>query len=981
MVVKKQRTVVTGPSTPSAPTIGSRTNSTQALPKSSHKPTTAQPTTTTTKSNLSKSITLNNNTKKNQKYKKHRKDSLISHFFDYLLILFLSTFTLYTYNQCSSLENSLQNPLCKSLYTYKTHIVDPYILPGLSYTYETVTSHPTVNQLQQQLQPHVERVKPHAQRAVRLTSHYSRLVYGRVILPTWNNRVLPFSKSAWGAGKRGYYGLLHPHIQPHLAKLEPYTSQITTYSKKAYTQLHPRLLHFAEHTHTFWVHTRHYGSILFNYANRVYIILRPYLITVAEKLQTGVGVAYGKTKPLVVQGWETYVGPHLNTISEKVIELSGKPKGNGNGRTATGSYTYRVKGDEGVGEETKASVEEATASVNSSTATARSKVSTTAEEAIQAPVETAAAPEVPEEPSVPVASVTSSSPSSVETEELASASSVIADRASSESVKASLVEEIESSIAAVTASSAKASITPTSTSAEEAVPTTEIEQLASAASVIASRNPEESSVVEEIKASAMSVASAVSEEEDVDSFLADLGVQDDQHNANKKDDDDLDSFLSDLGLDESGTARGQPSQTDSEQSKQEQPQEQTEQSQRQQETPEEREIRVSIKRAEIENRHLVWEDKLIELVEDSERDLIEFLSAFRGVAGRLVSGKTPDKDLLSTLDMRVDLTNLNQIDGIPIGGLISSLEKEGERLLSGVEGWVKREKATPPSGDEKTRKAKSDKLDQLIKKVKERFDEKVSEMQGRVHQWYVGVRDVESQECLQVAKQIRTLADEAQSDLGMDYAWLENVNYHDWQRYHDLIRVYEYFDKLVRHMQNPEQNPMPGLDEVPGAFSGKLHLVALGTDVDYPVQGDGGDDAAHGTQTSSNKVDEKAAGTEADAKEDGKDEIVLALDALAQELELLVLGWGWRAKEVEGRGRTAIFGEEEKVEEEKKVESANEKVEQVEGSEEPVKILPIEPAPGKEEIGGAPQVPIIGKSKEQIEQAMKVAGYGAKDEL
>ena len=33
---------------------------------------------------------------------------------------------------------------------------------------------------------------------------------------------------------------------------------------------------------------------------------------------------------------------------------------------------------------------------------------------------------------------------------------------------------------------------------------------------------------------------------------------------------------------------------------------------------------------------------------------------------------------------------------------------------------------------------------------------------------------------------LRELADEAQADIGMDYAWLDDVTTHDWTRYHKL---------------------------------------------------------------------------------------------------------------------------------------------------------------------------------------------------
>jgi hypothetical protein len=38
------------------------------------------------------------------------------------------------------------------------------------------------------------------------------------------------------------------------------------------------------------------------------------------------------------------------------------------------------------------------------------------------------------------------------------------------------------------------------------------------------------------------------------------------------------------------------------------------------------------------------------------------------------------------------------------------------------------------------------------------------------------------------AGEAKAIADSAQSDLGMDYAWLDDVTYTDWQNYHDLVR-------------------------------------------------------------------------------------------------------------------------------------------------------------------------------------------------
>lgn len=32
------------------------------------------------------------------------------------------------------------------------------------------------------------------------------------------------------------------------------------------------------------------------------------------------------------------------------------------------------------------------------------------------------------------------------------------------------------------------------------------------------------------------------------------------------------------------------------------------------------------------------------------------------------------------------------------------------------------------------------------------------------------------------------MAGNAQADIGLDYVWLDDVTYADWQRYHDLVR-------------------------------------------------------------------------------------------------------------------------------------------------------------------------------------------------
>jgi hypothetical protein len=36
--------------------------------------------------------------------------------------------------------------------------------------------------------------------------------------------------------------------------------------------------------------------------------------------------------------------------------------------------------------------------------------------------------------------------------------------------------------------------------------------------------------------------------------------------------------------------------------------------------------------------------------------------------------------------------------------------------------------------------------------------------------------------------ELKSLAEAAQINLGLDYAWLDDVTYQDWQNYHDLLK-------------------------------------------------------------------------------------------------------------------------------------------------------------------------------------------------
>lgn len=573
MVAKKQRTVVTGPATP-APAVASRMNSSQTMTKSQKL--------ATAKAKLSQT------TKPRTKTKKPR--SLL----DSLLIVALSAFVLYSYNFCSTsnVSEALENPLCRSLYRYKTHVVDPYILPPLQSAYQSVITHPTVDKQLQQIQPYVERARPH----VKAAAHYSEKTYSRIILPTWNNRVVPVSNRAWRVAASQYEKNVYPHMKPYIIKVstqfEPYTSQVHAYSdavsskaNEYYIQAQPHIIKALEYSEVAAVHGKHYGRIALDYSNRVYVILRPYLIQLYQAVSAGTSTAYTHAKPIIVQGYDTYVGPHLLQIWEKVVELSGKRDPD-----AFNGTSSEVRS---VSQETRASSIEETASVSS---TAINDPTTTKKTAVAVAAHT---PEVPEEPSVPSASATPST-------EAVAASSV----AASPSVAFSSEKET------ITASASSVVI-------QEEYHTQTAEDIASASSVVAERAPPSevfSSLQEEMTAAASSASAADSE-------------------------DDLDSFLSDLGLDDSDVAQ-QPLMTEPEVEVVPEQQAEAQVTGTNPENPHytptqytpEQIIANKAKRDELEGRHSEWERKIAKLAEQQEKEARQFLGAVRDLSSTVVEG-------------------------------------------------------------------------------------------------------------------------------------------------------------------------------------------------------------------------------------------------------------------------------------------------------------------------------------------------------
>jgi hypothetical protein len=86
--------------------------------------------------------------------------------------------------------------------------------------------------------------------------------------------------------------------------------------------------------------------------------------------------------------------------------------------------------------------------------------------------------------------------------------------------------------------------------------------------------------------------------------------------------------------------------------------------------------------------------------------------------------------------------------------------------------------------------------------VEIKFSDAVQKLQEQVNEWYSGMIKIEHQEIYEIKIKIKNMAEQAQANLGMDYAWLDGVTYLDWQRYHDLMRAFENFEQKAHAIQN-----------------------------------------------------------------------------------------------------------------------------------------------------------------------------------
>ncbi|KAG8698991.1 hypothetical protein FRC08_005586 [Ceratobasidium sp. 394] len=192
-------------------------------------------------------------------------------------------------------------------------------------------------------------------------------------------------------------------------------------------------------------------------------------------------------------------------------------------------------------------------------------------------------------------------------------------------------------------------------------------------------------------------------------------------------------------------------------------------------------IETARKRADLEQRHTKFEHDIHELGRSAVEDFQIYLDAVRGVAAADLNRRAKEH--------------------------VATLKNEAEKGLKGTEAYLKKLKGAAQGGAIKVAL-----FDDVCEKVEKRFLDTAQNVSSIVSAWWSEMRAEEQKEANIAADAIKTLALEAQSNLGMDYAWLDDVTVADWSRYHALV---DYAEAYATELQNLVDGTHPSSESNP----------------------------------------------------------------------------------------------------------------------------------------------------------------------
>ncbi|KAF8199088.1 hypothetical protein BJ912DRAFT_1139908 [Pholiota molesta] len=572
----------------------------------------------------------------------------------------------------------------------------------------------------------------------------------------------------------------HAHVQPYVAQLQPHVVRAYTAADSAARQaadaymvhVHPRLV-------TAWAHARPLLCTAWKHSKA--ITVKAAEVTTTQL--THAARALGAHR-------RTYVDPHVRRIWDKVAEgtesapLAPAP-------LAAALPDTKVEAPEAVAEPTDPIAEptRAVAAEEAEETPAPPPVEVVVEEEIVEEEITLAEPAIPapEEPAAdaePHPALLTATPAPTPAAVVLAASAAL------------VLEEPAASLEAVVVEA------PAATEVPEPEPEPEQTQApASVAESVPETTPTQEASTEALHAAASVAAASLlgapaGDELDLDAFLHDLGVDEPQPAA----------VVDTQDTPTSSTAPEAPAVSALESP-----------------TEAEKAAAIAAKRNAIVARHEKWFDQLDSLIANETEALVQDLEAWR-------------------------TEKAAELGGMP---LVQDVQREGERLIRGLESYLAKTSARQPqwklpadssaiTPEEREAKktaaqAEKEKWATVLGKVEAKFGEKVQAVQGAVHAWFSSVREKEIQDTQASATRVKNLAEQAQADLGLDYAWLEDVTYADWQSYHDLMRAFETYQDTAHALQNgtsqsppaPADPVLPALD----ALHRELEDVILGFSV------------------------------------------------------------------------------------------------------------------------------------------------------
>ncbi|KAJ3890854.1 hypothetical protein GG344DRAFT_48605 [Lentinula edodes] len=794
--------------------MGSRTNSTQPLPRAKA---------TSNSKSLSTAGPPQKKTKpkKPSKTPKLRTKSLIM---DRFLVIMLALFSTYALWSCPS-DIHLSNPICRSLSQYRTHVLDPYVLPPVQkallhpYVAPAVTKFYAVEHAVAPIVIRAHTVaQPYITKATQLTQATALTAYAKLVTPMYNKHIQPLYQKYVDPL---YMGYVYPRL--HLLRsrvLDPYLRPLMLkthlYANKLFWTLHRIYLAAAPRIHSAYVRAR-------PLMDRAWEVAKPHVV---QSVDTGLKL-FGLLLEKTAEARRQFVDPHVIKIWEKVVELSGSSG------TTTSSTAFSVPTPVSETKATSAETEVETVQSGSSSVPSAS-ISTS----LSVPLEPSEASPVPEESSLPLETLTSEDPT---------LSSIITE------LEASTISEIFSASTSSLTSSEHESTTASYDSALTPDIASPVETL------LAVTEPESEFEVP-------IEAEQENEENETGDFTEASVVETEQDTA--------------ISPEESAAARR---------------------------------VATAKKRAELEARMEKWHADLDGLMRRRTKEFRKELVRVRKGAVRSLF-PDPEKD---NGDLEEALTHIR---GEDVAGILERFEKESEKLLKGLESYLKKEEKLVSDSSNVDVDDRIKRWFNVVKRVEERFIERLNVLQEKIHWWYLEVRELEVQEYHRATKEVKTFAQKAQGDMGMPMAWLDDVTYQDWQKYHDLIRAHERFDEQIRMIQN-------------------------GTHPSPPI-----------------------------------DPLVPALDKLQLELEDAKNGFDTRVRTLSAQIHLVLSPPQK---EEQQGEASSE--EPVSGEGEKFSILPIDPVPTSPVMDEQEELEatniIIGKSKEQVEEAIRIAQESVHEEL